>query len=104
MSLGDIILLTSPRAFLSPNHSTVHNTYTPQVVTRTSENGRTNNQDFNVCVAHQNQRSAAMACGTGDLVVNENEELMRFKSVRIVALLVSRTMFVWPRVRDDPPS
>lgn len=46
-----------------------------EVLTRTSENGRSNSQEFNVCVAHQNQRSAARACGTGDFVQNENEEL-----------------------------
>ena len=46
-----------------------------EVVTRTSSNGRSNNQDFNVCVAHQNQRSAGKASGTADFVVNENAEL-----------------------------
>ena len=46
-----------------------------EVVTRSSNKGRSNNQDFNVCVAHQNQRSAGMASGTADFVVNENEEL-----------------------------
>ncbi|MDB4430486.1 hypothetical protein N9140_00850, partial [bacterium] len=46
-----------------------------EVVTRCSNKGRSNNQDFNVCVAHQNQRSAGMASGTADFVVNDNEEL-----------------------------
>lgn len=39
------------------------------------EDARVNNLDFNICAAHQNERSCDYACGIGGFVENMNEEL-----------------------------
>jgi len=39
------------------------------------EDGHVNNLDFNICAAHQNERSCDYASGIGGFVENQNEEL-----------------------------
>ena len=40
-----------------------------------TRNERAGDQEFEICAAHQNQRSASYASGTGDFVENANPEL-----------------------------